>query len=373
MRKAVWILIVLGFLGIYFYTCSIHVDTDEVGVKIVYLNPFGKTGVVPETYKTGYHFFFPPFTGFTKVKKTEQKLEMVAHRKKGDNWVGNDLKLKTFGGNDVWVDLIITWRIIPDKAYLCVEKAGEDSLKIEKTIIKPITRSVLRFYLGKLTSEEFYNAKKRQNAVESAKLFLNKNLGHYGLEVTDILLKDYRFDKRYQNAIEQRKVFEQKALEYKALTEAAYQDVERKRFKARAEANKIIEKAKGEYEQAKLKGDAILYAAKKNAEALFALKKAEAKALTVLNKALSGTGGENLVAKRLLESLKGKEIVVVPMSDSGSVSIVDVNTLLDNLIASKILKKAEKIKDKSEKKESEKTKAKEDNKGSRKAVKQSKQ
>ncbi len=341
MRKAIWIIIILGFLGIYFYTCSIHVDTDEVGVKIVYLNPFGKTGVVEKAYGTGYHFFFPPFTGFTKVKKLEQRLDMEARKKEKDKWVGNDLKLKTSGGNDVWVDLIVTWKIIPEKAYLCVKEVGEDTSKIQTNIIKPVTRAALRFYLGKLTSEEFYEAKKREDAVKKTKEFLNKELEKVGLKITDILLKDYRFNERYQNAIEQRKVYEQKTLEYIALTKAAMEDAKRKQFEAKAEANKVIEKAKGELEQAKLKGDAILYAAKKNAEALYELKKAEASALMELNKALSGNGGENLVAKRLVESLKGKEITIIPVSDNGTVSFVDINSLLSNLAASKVIKKIE--------------------------------
>ncbi len=354
MRKAIWIIIILGFLGVYFYTCSIHVDTDEVGVKIIYLNPFGKTGVVEKSYGTGYHFFFPPFTGFTKVKKLEQRLDMMAHKKQGDTWVGSDLKLKTFGGNDVWVDLIVTWRIIPEKAYLCVKKVGEDTSKIERNIIKPVTRDALRFYLGKLTSEEFYEARKREKAVKETKAYLNKKLENMGLKITDILLKDYRFNERYQNAIEQRKVYEQKTLEYIALTKAKLEDAKRKQFEAKAEANKIIEKAKGELEQAKLKGDAILYAAKKNAEALFQLKKAEAEALMELNKALSGNGGENLVAKRLVESLKGKEITIIPVSDSGTVSFVDINSLLSNIAASKIIQKAQDNKNKKEEKKQKK-------------------
>ena len=341
MKKILWLIIILGLLGLYFYTCSIHVDTGEVGVKIVYFNPFGKTGVVEKAYGTGYHFFFPPFTGFTKVKKIEQRLDMEAHKKEKDIWIGNDLKLKTSGGNDVWVDLIITWKIIPEMAYLCVKEVGEDTSKIETNIIKPITRAGLRFYLGKLTSEEFYEAKKREDAVKKTKEYLNKKLERLGLRITDILLKDYRFNERYQNAIEQRKVYEQKTLEYIALTKAALEDAKRKQFEARAEANWVIEKAKGELEQAKLKGDAILYAAKKNAQALFELKKAEASALMELNRALSGSGGQNLVAKRLVESLKGKEITIIPVSDNGTVSFVDVNSLISALTSSKVIKKVE--------------------------------
>ncbi len=362
MRKAIWVIIILGFLGVYFYSCSIYVDTDEVGVKIVYLNPFGKTGVVEKAYGTGYHFFLPPFTGFTKVKKVEQRLDMEAHKKNNDEWVGNDLKLKTFGGNDVWVDLIITWRIIPEKAYLCVKEVGEDTSKIEKNIIKPVTRAALRFYLGKLTSEEFYEAKKRENAVKETKQYLNEKLSKIGLKITDILLKDYRFNERYQSAIEQRKFYEQKTLEYIALTKATLEDAKRKQFEAKAKANKVVEKAKGELQQAKLKGDAILYAAKKNAEALYQLKKAEASALMELNKALSGSGGENLVAKRLVESLKGKEITIIPVSDTGTVSFVDINSLLSNLAAAKVLKKIEEKRIiKTKEKETAKESGKEDN------------
>ncbi|NOZ13127.1 MAG: hypothetical protein GXO69_05700 [Acidobacteria bacterium] len=337
MKQAVLFFVVLLLLSLA--TGCARVDTNEVGVKTTYFSFTGETGVDRQVYGTGYHVYIPPFSGFSVLNKTEHKLEMT--RKSGEGSIprADDLKLKTSDGNNLWVDITVSWRVDPENAWRTVKNVGERIPVIEETAVRPIARGILRFAFGKLSSEEFYDAEKREKEVKEGKKLLNQALAPFGIEVTDVLVNDYRFAPDYQKAIEDRKLYDQKAREYTSLAAAAKEDVKRRVFDASAGANRVIEDAKGEMNRAKLKGDAILYAAEKQAEAVFAQKKALAVSLAELNRALTGTGGRNVVAKRLADALKGKKISIVPMSDNGTLSMIDINRFLENLAASKALEK----------------------------------
>ncbi len=331
-----------GILALALLTLAVgcaQVSTDEVGVKTVYLSVTGDTGVQEQSYGTGYHVYVPPFTGFTILKKSEQKLEMTQRKDKGSRPGRDELKLKTTDGNDIWVDITLSWRVNPDTPWLVVKHVGETIEEIEEQVVRPVSRGTLRYTLGKLSAEEFYDADLRQQQVEASIRQLNESLAPMGLSVTDVLVNDYRFADRYQKAIEDRKLYDQKTREYQSLAKAATEDVERKKFDARAKANRIIEAARGELEQARLKGDAVLYAARQEAEAIREQKAAEAAALKILADALGKPGGRNLVAQRLVQALKGKGITAVPVTDGGTVSLVDINRFMESLVAAKAVQK----------------------------------
>lgn len=333
----------LGLLMLIFTVGCARVDTDEVGVKTTYFSFTGDTGVNEKAYGTGYHIYVPPLVGFSILNKTEQKLEMTRKSGEGSRPHADDLKLKTSDGNNLWVDITVSWRVNPEKAWLTVRKVGETVPEIEESAVRPITRGILRYVLGKLSSEEFYDAGRREKQVLEGKKLLNQAFAPLGIEITGVLVNDYRFATDYQKAIEDRKLHDQKAQEYMSLTAAAREDVKRKVFDASANANRVIEDARGEMARAKLKGDALLYAAQKEAEAILARKKATAAALAQLNQALAGSGGSNVVAKRLADALKGKKISIVPMSDNGTLSMIDINRFLENIAAGKVLKKADTV------------------------------
>ncbi len=339
---AITVLIITG-------SACVNIGSDEVGVKTTYLTLIGEKGVNKKVYTTGYHVYVPPFNKFTILKKTEHKLEMTRKLGEGSKQGRDDIKLKTNDGNDIWVDATISWEVDEQTAYKAVEQLGDSTKEIEELFVRPVTRAALRFFLGKLSSEEFYMAKKREQAAIEAKKEMNKFFKKAGINITGVLINDYYFSDTYQKAIEERKLFDQKAEEFQSLTKASREDAKRKVFDAKATSNSLIEKAKGELQEAKLKGDAIVFAAKKKAEAILARKTAEAEALKQLNIALSGPGGKNMIARRLAKNLQNKKIVIVPMSDSGNVSIVDVNSFLDNLAAKKVSDKiTKKVKTKKE-------------------------
>lgn len=349
------IITLLGLLLILTGTACVNIGSDEVGVKTTYLTLIGEKGINQKVYKTGYQIYIPPFNKFTILKKTEHKLEMTRKLGEGSKSSRDDIKLKTNDGNDIWVDVTVSWEIDENIAFKAVEQLGDNTTEIENLFVRPITRSSIRFFLGKLSSENFYIAKEREMAAIEAKGEINKIFEKSGVHITGVLINDYYFSDTYQKAIEERKLFDQKAEEFASLTKASQEDAKRKVFDAMSTSNSIIEKAKGELAEAKLKGDAIVYAALQKSKAILANKTAEAEALQQLNNALSGPGGKNMVARKLAQNLQNKKIIIVPVSDSGNVSIVDVNSFLDNLAAKKV---SDTIKSKTNIKKEDKSKTK---------------
>ena len=329
------LMIVLAAVVLLMGIGCVQVNTDEVGVKTVYLSVTGDTGVEEAAYGTGYHLYVPPVTGFCILKKSEQKLEMTRKTKEGSRPDADDLKLKSTDGNNVWIDITLSWHVIPEQAWQVVNQVGESIPEIEEQAVRPISRGILRDTLGRLSAEAFYDAAVREQQVAVALDLLNDALKPLGLAVTDVMINDYRFEDRYQKAIEDRKLYDQKSREYQSLIKAAEEDAKRKVFDARAEANRFIETANGELEQAKLEGDALLYAATQEAEAVLAGKQAESDALNILARALARPGGANLVARRLAQALQGKDITIVPMTDGGTISLVDINRFLESMAAAK--------------------------------------
>ena len=144
-----------------------------------------------------------------------------------------------------------------------------------------------------------------------------------------MLLGEHQFNKTYQQVIKDMKVAEQDASRLKSETQAAFEEMKRDLEKAKGNAQKLIEKAKGEAEQMRLKADSIYFERKKQAEAIMAEKRAKAKGLTERARALSGSGGKNMVKLKVAKSLKGKNIIFLPSGGGMDLRTTDVNQLLN--------------------------------------------
>ena len=69
-----------------------------------------------------------------------------------------------------------------------------------------------------IQKEEFYVADRREGQAQKAKEILQKMLKPMGIIVEKVLTKDYRFNPKYQQAIEDKKVADQKVEKYTFLT-----------------------------------------------------------------------------------------------------------------------------------------------------------
>ncbi len=302
----------------------------EVAVRTVKWTVFGKKGVQDRVYEPGAIYFFPAFLNDWHVFDTKlHNIEMTHDPKRGDKQYRDDLLFKTVDGNDISLDVIVSYRIDPQKAPYILQYVAENNFELKDKVVRTITRSRPRDIFGELKTEEFYVSDKRDEKAEAAKKSLNALLNPYGVIVERVSTKDYRFNPNYQRAIEDKKVAEQVAEQNKSATKAAQEEYLKKLEEAKGEVNKMVAETDGRFLQAKIEADAYYQKQQRIAAAIEAEGIAEAKGITELNKALAGSGGEVMVKLKIAEALEGKRILLLPLSGSGmDIKTTNINQLL---------------------------------------------
>jgi regulator of protease activity HflC (stomatin/prohibitin superfamily) len=329
------LLLVFWAAALFFIqACVFHTTGEtEVGVRTKKIGLIGKQGVEEKVYAPGSTYFFLPYINDWHTFDTKlQNLEMTFESERGDRKSRDDLLFKTIDGNDISLDVIIAYQIDPAKAPYILQYVATDNTSLREKIVRTVARSKPRDIFGELKTEEFYVANKRELQAERAKQVLQEILGPMGVVVINVLTKDYRFNKEYQKAIEDRKIADQQAEKNKSGQRAAVEEYKRKLEEARGEVNQMIAKVDGEYLQAKIEADAYFEKQKLLAQAIEAEGIAEARGIKEMNDALTGIGGEALVKLKIAEALQGKKILLLPVSEGGmNLRTMDINQLIHTL------------------------------------------
>lgn len=335
--------VILGlWLGTILTGCVPHsTDSTEVGVRTVKFALWGKKGVEEKYYAPGSTYFFLPFINDWHTFDTKlQNMEMTLQARKGDRSGRDDLLFKTIDGNDISLDVIIAYKIDPTMAPYILQNIADSDSGLREKVVRTIARSKPRDIFGELTTEEFYDAAKRDKQAQKAKESLQLILQPMGIIVERVLTKDYRFNEKYQKAIEDKKVADQLVARNKSAQHAALEEYKRKLEEARGDVNKMVADANGEYEKAKIRVDAYYEKQELIAKAIMAEGIAEAKSILEMNKALESAGGEALVKLKIAEALQGKQIVLLPVSEGGmNLKKTDINQLLEVMGVQKLMAK----------------------------------
>jgi len=333
MKRTILLILALaclqGLSGCILYSTG----STEVGVRTRKLALLGDKGVENKIYAPGSTYIFLPFINDWNTFDTKlQNLEMVFDRSRGDRRSQDDLLFKTIDGNDISLDVIIAYRLDAAKAPFVLQSVAEDDRTLREKIVRTIARSKPRDIFGELTTEEFYVADKREAQSQRAKDVLQEMLGPLGIVVEKVLTKDYRFNKEYQKAIEDKKVADQQVQKNKSAQHAALEEYKRKLEEAKGEVNKLIADADGTYRKAKIEADVYYEKQQLLAEATKAEGVAEAKGIQEMNNALAGSGGEAFVKLRIAEALQGKQILLLPVSEGGmNLKTTDINQLINTM------------------------------------------
>ena len=341
--QAAMIMTVLVGLSILVSGCMPYsTGSTEVGVHTVKwsLKPNAK-GVQPHVYGPASTYWFVPFINDWHTFETrEQKIEMTATAGVGDRSGRDDLLFKSIDGNDISLDIVITYQIIPEMASKVLQDVAVSDLELKENVIRTATRSRTRDLFGELTTEDFYDAKKRDKKSEEVVIALNEILEPYGVRVRRVELLDYRFNAAYEQAIEDKKIADENAKRLKSETQAKTQLYLTKVAEAEAEVEKVRAQADGEYLAAVIQADAYYEQQKRLAEATEAEGRAAAEGVRKMNEALSGEGGMAMVKLEVATALKGKRIVMFPMGGGGlDVRNTDVNALLQLFGVQKLAEK----------------------------------
>lgn len=328
MRTLATAILVL-LLGVFLFYPHTTGPT-EVGVRTVKWSLFGKKGVEDRVYEPGAVYFFPAMLSDWHTFDTKlNNIEMTHEEGRGDKAYRDDLLFKTIDGNDISLDVIVSYRIDPQKAPYILQYVADSNFELKDKVVRTIARSRPRDIFGELKTEEFYVSDKRDEKAELAKKVLNELLNPYGVVVERVSTKDYRFNPSYQKAIEDKKIAEQVAEQNKSATKAAQEEYLKKLEDAKGEVNKMVAESDGRFKQSQIEADAYYEKQGRIASAIEAEGIADAKGITELNKAMAGSGGEVMVKLKIAEALEGKRIVLLPLSGAGmDIKTTNMNQLL---------------------------------------------
>lgn len=302
----------------------------EVGVRTIKWSPFARRGVQADVYAPGGTYFFAAVLNDWHTFDTKlQNVEMTYDPRRGDRPFRDDLLFKTIDGNDISLDVIVSYRIDIEKAPNIVQFVAVNDWELRDKVVRTISRSRPRDIFGELKTEDFYVSDRRDQKAEHVKEVLNEMLNPYGVVVERVSTKDYRFNAAYQRAIEDRKVADQVAEQNKSATKAAQEEYLKKLEDAKGEVNKMVAEADGRFRQAQIEADAYFQQQQHIAAATEAEGVAEAKGITEMNKALAGSGGEVMVKLKLAEALAGKRILLLPFGGGIDLKTTNVNRLLE--------------------------------------------
>ncbi|MCP4368462.1 MAG: prohibitin family protein [Deltaproteobacteria bacterium] len=333
MRHFFIMMIATGMLFI-FGGCVFNTTGDtEVGVRTVKFGIIAKKGVEEKVYAPGATYFFLPYINDWHTFDTKlQNLEMTFDPERGDRKTRDDLLFKTIDGNDISLDVIIVYRINPEKAPYILQFVAQDDNTLRAKIVRTVGRSKPRDIFGELTTEEFYVAENRELQAQKSKEILQEILGPLGIIIEKVLTKNYRFNEEYQKAIEDKKVADQMVEKNKSGQRATEEEYKRKLEEVRGEVNKMIADVDGEYLKAKIEADVYYKKQKLLAEAIKTEAVAEAKGIREMNDAMARQGGEALVKLKIAEALSGKKIMLIPVSEGGmNLKTTDINQLIHTM------------------------------------------
>lgn len=325
----------LLIMGLAFSMVRVGTVTgEEVGILLHRLS--GEIEVISNPGKIIYNGLLGDFS---VLDRTLQTLEMTETVGRGERKGKDDLKVKTVDGSDVYVDLKVQYRIIPEMAAEIVKSSGLGDLYKRKWA-RDYVRSICRNHLGELTTEDFYDTGKRQLKTDAARHEVNERLRPFGIEISNILIpRRPHFYKEYEEMIKSKKLADQGVLEEQSKALAAKQkqktmivletnkkNVAVEQFEGRM--SQLIIAAKAQEERAKKQADAYyekttvsagagLYKMKKDASAILAQRSAEAAGITALTQALEGEGGRNMVMLEYARKLAGLSLDGQPFTIRG--------------------------------------------------------
>ena len=339
----------------------------EVGVRTKQYAFLGEKGVESQDYGPGWHRNLPMIDTWNIFDATVQTTEFTTKQEREANFLRNRLfnfgssqvlsprgperiELKTKDGFTVKLDVTVKYRPMPGQVHLLYQRFNTEERY--KGIVRDRVQDTLRNVFGTIKTEEFYKPDIRRAKTEIAYDNLKNDLGKSFIELVSILVRDIRFDSSYERKILDKKLADQDRELYKSKTLAEEKRGLTNKIAAETQAMvKIIEEEKkaeqltmkastdkeiaqisadARVQIAKIKADADLYAAELEAKGQLLEKEAEAKGQLLKAKAMSGSGGSNMIALEAIQNLKLNEATV---STQGK-DFLNINEMVESLGAS---------------------------------------
>lgn len=318
-RAGLWLLAALAPLVLLRSCLITYVPPDQLGVRQVSFGP-GK-GLQRKPVTPGYQREINGYETVHTFPRDVQVVEFTNHpveRGAGHRQMAA-IKVPTVDGYPVDVDVTVLYRIT--KPYEIASRFGFGRAYEEAVVIR-FTDPLVKQYLGELRAEQFYH-EERLHQVRALRRELSRRFAVNGLELTDVLLRQYDYPETFQALTEQKKIQDQSVLANRAFTKQA--EVQTRLNQVLAQGQNLMNVKTSEFNAqiTEIRARKDLYERQKRAEADLLARSAEANGTEMINRALEGAGSAKLLRLRrglaLLNSIKGPIYITEDPTDLGRV------------------------------------------------------
>lgn len=291
---------------IFLRACLItYVSPDQIGLRQISLGP--SKGLQKTLVRPGYRRQIRTYETVRTFPRDLQIVEFTTNpaERGADHRTVNAINVPTVDGYPVAVDMTVMYRVADP--FLVVSKSGFGRAYEDNVVIR-FTDPVVKQYLGELRAEEFYRDQRLAKA-QQMKVSLSKIFAQHGLQLLDILIRQYDYPDTFQALTEQKKLQDQSVLTNRALAKQAEVDTRLKQTAAEGENAINLRTAEFQAEITGLNAQRELYERSRHAEADLLVRKAEASGTEMINRAMEGPGSDKLLKLRkglaLLNGIKG--------------------------------------------------------------------
>ena len=294
-----------------------YVSPDQIGLRQVSFGP--NKGLQKTVVNAGYR---RQIRGYETIRTFPRDMQIIDFtnnpaERSPDHRTVSAINVPTVDGYPVEVDVTVMYRIADP--FKVVSRFGFGRAFEDNVVIR-LTDPTVKQHLGELRAEEFYGdhrlIKARNLRNELAAAFKEN-----GIQLADILIRQYDYPDTFQSLTEQKKIQDQSVLTNRALTKQA--EVETRLKLTVAQGQNLINLKTAEF-QAQITGinaQRELYERSRHAEADLLVRKAEADGSEMINRSMEGPGSEKLLKLRkglaLLNSIKGPIYITGDPTDLG--------------------------------------------------------
>ncbi|MDR4504986.1 MAG: SPFH domain-containing protein [Candidatus Scalindua sp.] len=331
-KNFVPIIIVVAIIVIVttFRFCIIKVGIDQVGVRTVIWGV--KRGVVQKDYSPGWHRYIRKAEYWDLFDGTVQTLNLTREaRNKEGVMESKEIPIRTADDYDVTVDIIVKYQIAKGQAHKIRQEIGAGERY--KQFVENETKDVARNILGKMSEKDLYDPEeKRKRGSEAKKLLSYRLKSRCNVEVIDWLILDMRFDPQLERKIKNIKlagleellnIAKTKAAEERGITQTIDASTEAlaQKIQSDKEGTKVTLKADIETKVTEIVATADKFRVEKVAEGnnykhirialgKLLIEKAKAEGERMRREAMTGLGGDLIVALEAARNINLNDIIV---------------------------------------------------------------
>ncbi len=247
--------------------------------RAVVITAIGQGGIRSTALEPGLHWVVPFVEQVRLYDMSRRTFTMSSTADEGSAVTDEPIQARTRDGQIVTIDASVIYSLDPDR-IVDLHKTWQD--RFQDGLVRPAARGIIRNVASQYGVEEIVSTR-REEMSERITEQMRQQFADNNLILQDFVLRNITFSEEYANAVEQKQIAEQQALQAAFVVEQRKQEAEQARQVAQGQA------------------DAVVIRAKADADARIIQAQAEAEALRLVSQALQDN--PDLLTYRYIEKL----------------------------------------------------------------------